>query len=104
MFFLLCRCALTTFFHFLQIGGKSARKAGMQITGAGTLDQVREGRKDTRRDLCLRVESGGEMSRGPVEKEIHPECAPRPLIQPCCLAMTNIYLLQKMLEFFFSSH
>lgn len=28
MFFLLRRCALTTFFHFLQIGWKSAHKLG----------------------------------------------------------------------------
>lgn len=77
----------------------------MQITGAGTLDQVTEGREDIRRDSCLRVESSGEMGRGPVEKEIYPECALRPLIQPCCLAMTNIYLLLKLLRiFFFFSH
>lgn len=46
---------------------------------------------------CLRVESSEGMGRGPVEEETHPECAPRPLIQPCCLAMTNIYLLLKLL-------
>lgn len=76
----------------------------MQITGSGTLNQVKEGREDIRRDPCLHVESSGEMGRGPVEKEIHPECAPRPLIQPCCLAMTNIYFLLKLfgILFFFS--
>lgn len=63
------------------------------------------GRADIRMDPCLLVESSGEMGRGPAGEETHPECAPRPLIQPCCLAMTNIYLLLKLLGiFFFFSH
>lgn len=61
------------------------------------LVQVKGGREDIRRDPCLRVESSEGMGRGPVVEETHPECAPRPLIQPCCLAMTNIYLLLKLL-------
>lgn len=47
-------------------------------------------------------ESSGEADGKPVEEGSHPECAPGPLLQPCCLASKNIYSLPKTARDFFS--
>ena len=46
-------------------------------------------------------ESSGEAGREPVEEGSHPDCAPGPLLQPCCLASINIYSLPKTAQDFF---
>lgn len=43
----------------------------------------------------------GRQAGEPVEEGSHPECAPGPLLQPCCLASKNIYSLPKTAPDFF---
>lgn len=45
--------------------------------------------------------SSGEAGGKPVEEGSHPECAPGPLLQHCCLARANIYSLPKTAQDFF---